>query len=54
MINAIFTGVIIKINQVFFISNTRELSVNRKDIGASTFVGLTQENPELNPPKLYY
>ena len=39
----------VKINQVFFIFNTRELSLNRKDLQASTLVGLTQENPALDP-----
>ena len=31
-----------KINQVFFIFHTREFSVNRKDLPASTLVGLTR------------
>ena len=38
-----------KINQVFYSFNTRELSVNRKDLRASTLVGLTWENPTLDP-----
>ena len=38
-----------KINQVFFIFNTKELSINRKDLHASTLVGLTRENPLLFP-----
>ena len=39
----------IKIKQVFFIFNTRKLSVNRKDLWASTLVGLNRENPVLDP-----
>ena len=39
----------IKIHQEFFIFNTRELLVNIKDLPASTLVGITQENPELDP-----
>ena len=33
-----------KINQVFFIFNTRYISVNRKDFRASTLVGPTRDN----------
>ena len=42
-------GLALKINQVFFILQTRKLSVNRKDLQASTLVGLTGENPTLDP-----
>ena len=38
-----------KINWVLFIFKTRELSENRKDLQALTLVGLTQENPVLDP-----
>ena len=41
--------VTIKINQVFFLVNAREFSVNRKDLGASNLVRLTWENPVLYP-----
>ena len=41
--------VIIKLNQMIFIFNTRELSLNRKDLRASTLVGLTLANPALDP-----
>ena len=44
----------IKINQVFFIFNTREISVNKKDLWASTLVGLTCENPILDPLAVQY
>ena len=40
---------IIKINQVFFILDARELSVKRKDLRASALMGLNQENPILGP-----
>ena len=38
-----------KINQVFFIFNTTELWLARKDLRASTSVGLNRENPILDP-----
>ena len=38
-----------KINQVFFIFNIRELSVNRKDLRALSLVGLNSENLILDP-----
>ena len=34
---------------MFFIFSARKLSVNRKDLGASTLVVLSQENPVLDP-----
>ena len=42
-------GDLSKINQVFFIFYTRELLVNRKDLQASTLVGLNWGNPVLDP-----
>ena len=30
-------------------TTTRELSLNREDLGASTLVGLNRENPQLDP-----
>ena len=42
-------SVTIKINQVFFIFNTREISVNKKDLWALTLVGLNWGNPVLDP-----
>ena len=36
-----------KINHVLYIFNTRELPVNRKDLGASTLAGLNCETPLL-------
>ena len=38
-----------KINQVFFIFNVRELSINRKDLQAYPLVGLNRGNPILDP-----
>ena len=43
----------IQINQVFFIFNTRELSVNRKELQASTLLEQTMENPALEPLVLH-
>ena len=40
--------VTIKINQVFFIFNKREISANRKDLWASTLMGPARENPALS------
>ena len=37
------------INQVLFIFNIRELSVNRNDLQASSLLGLNWENPVLDP-----
>ena len=37
------------INQVLFIFNVRELSVNRNDLQASTLVGMKWKNPVLDP-----
>ena len=42
-------SVTIKINLVFFIFSTRELSVNRKDLEASTLVRQNRKNPLLDP-----
>ena len=36
-------------NPVFFIFNTRELLVNRKDLRASTLVGLNRESQAIDP-----
>ena len=40
--------------QLFFIFNTRDISLNRKDFQASTLVVLTQENPALDPPAVLH
>ena len=42
-------SVTIKINQVFFIFNIRELTVKRKDLQALNLVGLNKENPTVDP-----
>ena len=39
----------LKINQLFFIFNIRELSVNIKGLRASTLEGLPRENRALDP-----
>ena len=38
-----------KIQQVFFISTSREPSVNRKDLRALTLVGPTRDNLVIDP-----
>ena len=44
----------LKINQLFFVFNTRELSVNTKGLRASTLEGLTQENCALDTLAVHY
>ena len=42
-------SVTLKSTKCSLFSNTRELSVNRKDLQASTLVELTREDPALDP-----
>ena len=42
-------SVIVKIGQAFFIFSTSEITVNRKELWASTLEGQTRENPKLEP-----
>ena len=42
-------GKVYRVSNIFFIFDTRKLSVNRKDIRAQTLVGLTRQSPELDP-----